>query len=187
MQYNTIASLFLAISIILLYMFLVQKGINWKLLIGIIISTFLFSYFFDKHYKNEEIKRKISIETKNDCDKDFKKVFINYINQSNIQYKDITIKQALLETGHFKSNIFQNNNNCFGMKHPRQRETTSLGGKNNHAYYVDWVSSVKDFELWQKDFIQRNNISDSLSYVKRLNEVYSENLEYINILEKIKI
>lgn len=114
--------------------------------------------------------------------------FIEYVvNNSEILYKEITIKQAILETGHLKSKIFQNNNNLFGMKHPKQRETTSLGTKNNHAYYVDWVSSVKDFELWQKDFIQRNNIQDSLSYIKRLNEVYSENLEYINILEKIKI
>lgn len=133
-----------------------------------------------KHHHNQTYNRqKINIAFN-------KQNLIKHIHNSNILYKDITIKQSILETGNFKSNIFRKNNNLFGMKHPKQRETLSLGSKNNFANYSHWIESIKDFELWQRDFIKRNKIKDSLEYINRLNQVYSENLQYINILKRIK-
>ena len=84
----------------------------------------------------------------------------------------IVYKQAVLETGHFKSNMFKNNNNLFGMKHPNVRETTSLGPKNGHANYSTWIESVKDMVLFQEFYKKR--LSSSKSYYDFLNGLYAE-------------
>lgn len=63
---------------------------------------------------------------------------------------ELAIKQVYLESGHLKSELCIENNNLIGMKHPRVRETKSLGEKNGHAYYKNWVQCIKDIYLWRK-------------------------------------
>lgn len=91
------------------------------------------------------------------------------INQ-NIIHPDVVLAQAMLESGHFKSNLFKKNNNVFGMKFPRQRQTTSKGEKYGQAYYSNWIDSVKDYKLWQQS---RNLTSLSKDeYIKKLDKIY---------------
>ena len=75
--------------------------------------------------------------------------FGKMVRSVGIVYPDIAIAQSLLETGHFKSKIFNQNNNLFGMKNPSKRNTLSKGTKNGHAYFSSWQDSVKDYKLWQ--------------------------------------
>lgn len=63
--------------------------------------------------------------------------------------------QAMHETGNFKSNIFLFNNNLFGMKQPKVRETTSIGESLGYASYKSSLESVKDLYLW----LNYNNIN----------------------------
>lgn len=58
--------------------------------------------------------------------------------------------KAFVETGRFTSSVYENNNNAFGMKCPRTRETLMVRCKNNYAYFNSLRDSVRDYFLWWK-------------------------------------
>lgn len=62
----------------------------------------------------------------------------------------ILVAQALHETGGFKSKLFKENNNLFGMKEAVKRPETADGTKNGHAFYSSWQESAEDLLLWLK-------------------------------------
>ena len=67
-----------------------------------------------------------------------------------IQHPEIVLNQARLETGYFKSELFREANNCFGMRLAKVRETTAIGEYNYHAQYSHWTESAKDYKLFQE-------------------------------------
>jgi uncharacterized FlgJ-related protein len=110
----------------------------------------------------------------------FKDSMTGEIDSINAEY---TIKQIYLESGHLKSFLCSENNNLTGMKHPRVRETTSLGKKNGYANYKTWVHCVKDIYLWRKE----NNLL-GVSENKLLNILkrkYAEDPNYTKKLARI--
>jgi len=83
---------------------------------------------------------------------------------------EITFAQSKLETGNYTSNIFEENNNLFGMKHPKQRPTLSIGINRGSAVYEKWQDSVLDLRLWQEYYIKKGyDISDYDTLLKRFN------------------
>lgn len=60
--------------------------------------------------------------------------------------------QAAHETGGFTSKIYQENNNCFGMKLAMIRKTTATGEKYGHATYDNLEQCVKDYKIYYKNF-----------------------------------
>ena len=52
--------------------------------------------------------------------------------------------------------------------------TTSLGTKNNHAYYSHWRQSIIDYALWQAYVMNVDNMSDEDSWIDYINRSYSE-------------
>lgn len=60
--------------------------------------------------------------------------------------------QAAHETGGFTSKIYQENNNCFGMKLALIRKTTATGEKNGHATYDNLEQCIKDYKIYYKNF-----------------------------------
>lgn len=108
----------------------------------------------------------------------------NEIKRIGIKFPEIVFKQALLETGYFKSKLFRHNNNLFGMKHPRNRITISRGNLNGYAYYSSWKESVIDYGLWQ-----RYNFTDGteVDYYNLLKNVYAEDNKYIYKLRNLDI
>lgn len=107
---------------------------------------------------------------------------ILYLSQFNIKYQDIIIAQARLETGYYLSLIFLENNNLFGMRNPRVRQTTSLGSRYGHAYYVHWTDSVDDYVLWYE--YNMNRIEDCYyTFLKKVG--YAQDKKYINKLKKM--
>ena len=70
-------------------------------------------------------------------------------------YPEIVYAQARLETGDFTSNIFKENNNCFGMKLPKHRPTLAIGLNRHSAVYINWLDSVKDLRMWQDYYMDR--------------------------------
>ncbi len=70
-----------------------------------------------------------------------------------IEYKDIVLLQARLETGYYRSDIFLNGNNLFGMRLARSRPTLATGSYMDHAQYSHWSDSVKDYALWQRWYL----------------------------------
>lgn len=60
--------------------------------------------------------------------------------------------QAVHETGKFKSDVFRENNNLFGMRQAQQRKNTATGTNRGHATYKNIFSSVNDYFKRQKYF-----------------------------------
>jgi hypothetical protein len=106
-----------------------------------------------------------------------------YIIELNIRFPHIVYAQAILETGNFRSSIFLENNNLFGMKVSKLRPTTNKGEENNHAYYNNWKESVQDYAFFQATYL--NKIKTEEEYFEYLSVNYAENHFYIDILKKI--
>jgi len=92
------------------------------------------------------------------------------LKNQGVMYPDVAMAQSMLETGYFKSGIFLDNNNLFGMKHPKQRQTLSKGSNRGHASFNNWQDSVKDYKMWQ-DYNKLSNLSKD-QYIAKLNRIY---------------
>ncbi len=67
------------------------------------------------------------------------------IKAMDIMYPEIAFAQAILETGHFKSNNCKEANNLFGMMMPNVRETVAIEkNKRGFAVYETWIHSVQE-------------------------------------------
>ena len=97
-----------------------------------------------------------------------------------IAHPDIVMAQAIIESGNFKSNIFKENNNLFGMKMPEYRKTTAIGTNRGHAVYRNWRESVIDYALWQG---KRARYSTTNQYLRRLRS-YAADPNYISKIKK---
>ena len=97
-----------------------------------------------------------------------------------IAHPDIVMAQAIIESGNFKSNIFKENNNLFGMKMPEYRKTTAIGINRGHAVYRNWRESVIDYALWQG---KRARYSTTNQYLRRLRS-YATDPNYINKIKQ---
>jgi flagellum-specific peptidoglycan hydrolase FlgJ len=109
-----------------------------------------------------------------------KENMIKLIIDLNIAHPDIVIAQAIIESGNFKSNIFKENNNLFGMKMPAYRKTTAIGINRGHAVYSSWRESVIDYALWQG---KRARYSTKNQYLRRLKS-YAADPNYITKIKK---
>jgi hypothetical protein len=104
----------------------------------------------------------------------------------DLLFPDVVFAQALLESGHFSSEVFKSENNLFGMKYPRQRATTSLKkGKTGYANYIHWTQSVHDYKLWQTNMISGEENINKEQYLRLLGRVYAEDKKYILKLKSI--
>jgi len=97
---------------------------------------------------------------------------------------EIIMRQAILETFAFTSNIYNENNNLFGMKHPRVRDSYSKGINRGHAVYDNWVESVLDYIIWMDYFADLGYCQDN--YYQFLEDVgYATDFHYIDKLQTI--
>ena len=112
-----------------------------------------------------------------------KEAFITYMKEVNIKYPHIVYAQAMVETGGFKSEIFKNNHNLFGMKRARIRCNIAQGTKRGHAFYNHWTESVIDYALYQTSYMHR--IKSESDYFAHLDKSYAEDPTYVSKLKAI--
>jgi len=110
-------------------------------------------------------------------------VLVDVIQETNIKFPHVVLAQAILETGHFKSEVFAVNHNLFGMKQARIRPTTALGTNIGHAYYNDWKESVYDYALYQAAYLKNAKTEDQ--YFEYLGSNYAEAQHYVRALKRI--
>ena len=108
---------------------------------------------------------------------------IEEISKLNFKFPHIVLAQAILETGHFESKIFVENNNLFGMKEARVRLNLAEGTQYGHAYYDNWKESVTDYALWYSTFAYKCKSEKQL--YKLLNKQYAEATYYPQALQRI--
>ncbi len=110
-----------------------------------------------------------------------------YMVSIGIKHPDIALRQAIYETGHFKSHIFCTKNNLFGFRHKK------------YISYDSWKACVDYYKVWQekhyKDdsldyykFLIRNNFSglDRQRYVSQLKHTRIKATLNCDLDEKIK-
>lgn len=105
------------------------------------------------------------------------------LKRLNIKFPYIVYAQAQLETGRFKSKIFRENNNLFGMKEAKSRINTAIGTQNNHAYYETWMESVYDYAFYSSSYLRK--IQNESDYFDYLSQSYAEDPNYIKSLKRI--
>jgi len=116
-------------------------------------------------------------------EKPFKDSVKHYIKKVNIKYPDIVYAQAVLESMHFTSDLFQANANMFGMKAAKQRPYTYKGVKRGYADYGgDWRLSVLDYALYQSAYMRKLSREEYFQYLGRN---YAEDPNYVAKLKSI--
>jgi uncharacterized FlgJ-related protein len=108
---------------------------------------------------------------------------IEKINQLNFKYPHIILAQAKLESGNFKSTIFLENNNLFGMREAKLRVNLAKGTNRQHAYYDSWQESVYDYALYYSTYLYK--IKTEGEYFEYLRQNYAEDLTYVQRLKEI--
>lgn len=69
------------------------------------------------------------------CNGQTKEQVRDYIYRIGVPHPEIVYAQARLETGNFKSRLYKQHNNLFGIKH-----------KGKYARYGHWKESVRDYK-----------------------------------------
>ena len=64
------------------------------------------------------------------------------------QHINEIFRHAQIESGNFRSKIFKNQNNAFGMRLAKRRKTLANDRKRGYAVYDKWYDSVYDYWLW---------------------------------------
>jgi hypothetical protein len=105
-----------------------------------------------------------------------KEAVVEELKRLNVKYPHIVLAQALIESGHFQSNIFRANNNLFGMKEAKQRTTTARGTNLGHAYYDNWKESILDYAIFQSAYLR--DLKTEEQYLSYLGANYAEASNY---------
>jgi uncharacterized FlgJ-related protein len=108
---------------------------------------------------------------------------VQELKRLNVRFPHIALAQSILETGHYESRIYKENNNLFGMKQAKARATTAKGTELGHAYYNDWKESVVDYAFYQAAYL--NKIRKESKYLKYLDKNYAEASNYDTRLSEI--
>jgi len=101
----------------------------------------------------------------------------------NVRFPHIVMAQAMIESGHFQSNIFRTNHNLFGMKQARMRCTTAKGTNLAHAYYDTWKESVYDYAFFQSRYL--HDLKTEEQYLEYLDRNYAEAKNYDAAIKRV--
>ena len=99
-----------------------------------------------------------------------KQKFFEEVDRSNFAYPEIIKAQALIESQHFSSPVWKENNNALGMRLPNQRFTVATGDNLGHATYRTWKDCIKDRLIYEALYL--NNLSKE-QYFRYLDKVYA--------------
>jgi flagellum-specific peptidoglycan hydrolase FlgJ len=103
----------------------------------------------------------------------------------DVKFPDIVLAQTILESGNYSSKVAKQNNNLFGMRMPKVRQTTAIGQRYGYARYYNWKDSVKDYKLWQEALLKKYPNMTRGQYKSYINRVYSTGKNYISKINLI--
>lgn len=108
----------------------------------------------------------------------FAKKVYEELEYQNIEFSRIVLRQAILETGWFKSNVYRNKNNLFGFR-----------TKNGYLTFNSWKDSIVYYKKWQRKhytrFKEKTGDTCYYSFLKWIG--YAEDELYISKLKSIRI
>jgi len=108
---------------------------------------------------------------------------IEKIHRLNFKFPHIVLAQAKLESGNFKSAIFLENHNMFGLREARLRANLAKGTNRSHAYYDSWEDSLLDYALYYSTYLGR--LRSESEYFQYLQQSYAEDPTYVRRLKEM--
>jgi uncharacterized FlgJ-related protein len=108
---------------------------------------------------------------------------VEKIKQLNFRFPHIILAQSYQETGHYKSGIFLEGKNLFGMKEAKVRATLAQGTSRGHAYYSSWQESLYDYAMFYNTYL--HDIKTEGEYYGYLEQYYAEDPTYVQRLKSI--
>ena len=162
-----------------------NPGMGWLILYffaGMLIPGFLFWLFTTNPIQKTETQIQLVYDISDPYSEQKVK---DYLLQLHVKFPQVALAQMKLESANGTSKIFKENNNLFGMRNAVRRPTTSLGDKNNHAFYAHWRQSILDYALFQSFVSNTENMDSEESWIQYIGRNYAEDTSYINKLRKI--
>jgi len=145
------------------------------------------AYFLGRETKVTNLskyeKELVILDLKNEENKFSEEKLIQMLKDLNVKFPHIVLAQAKLESGNFKSKVFLQNNNLFGMKQARIRINVAKGTNLNHAYYETWKESVYDYSFYQCRYM--GHLDTEEKYFAALDASYAEASYYSGTLKRI--
>jgi flagellum-specific peptidoglycan hydrolase FlgJ len=96
-----------------------------------------------------------------------------YIKCCEIQHPEIVLRQAIWETGWFKSDYCRNRHNLFGFRHTKTYMT-----------FNSWQESVEYYKKWQEKRYKDPN-EDYYKFLVRVK--YATSKEYVSKLKSLRV
>jgi len=161
--------------------------VNWigyglKTLGGIVLISFILGLSMKpnikSNYSESEVKLIMSKYNTFTQDK-----LVKDIKSLHFKFPYIVLAQAMHETHFFKSPIFNENHNLFGMKLAVVRINLAKGTQNEHAYYNNWNESLIDYALYVSTYL--SVLKTEEDYFEYLEQNYAEDKQYVFKLKKI--
>jgi len=160
----------------------VEKYPYLKVTMGIVLAIIiLFIVGYQKY--TSKVSVKINDTLSNHEQKFSEEAVISLLRECNVKYPYIVLAQAKLESDNFKSKMFKENNNMFGMRKAKQRVTSSESEKKGYVYYRNWIDGVYDYCMWQQNMTY--NVSNESEYFAKLEEKYAEDVNYVSKIKEI--
>lgn len=116
-----------------------------------------------------------------------KKNFYEYLKKVNIKFPELVFAQAMKESG-FKSRIWKENHNPFGMKEASKRPNKQNGTQHGHANYDTWKDAIVDYAFYQSyvGLSKLKTEDDYLHFLKEMNYYDTEHPANENYLSDLK-
>lgn len=118
-----------------------------------------------------------------------KRNFYEYLKRINIKFPELVFAQAMKESG-FKSTIWKDNHNPFGMKEATKRPNKQNGVQHGHANYDTWKDACIDYAFYQS-YVGLSKVKTEDDYLQCLKEMkyfdteYPGNESYLSDLKNI--
>lgn len=118
-----------------------------------------------------------------------KRNFYEYLKKINIKFPELVFAQAMKESG-FKSPIWKDNHNPFGMKEATKRPNKQNGVQHRHASYDTWKDACIDYAFYQS-YVGLSKVKTKDDYLQCLKEMnyfdteHPGNESYLSDLKKI--
>lgn len=97
-----------------------------------------------------------------------------YMDSIGIKHAEVVLKQAIYETGHFKSNIFKTKNNLFGFRRTK-----------SYMKFKNWRSCIDYYKKWQDKYYHGEE--NYYQFLQKKNFAGSKKFNYAKQLKNIKI
>jgi uncharacterized FlgJ-related protein len=157
-------------------------------IVGLLFIVALLSFMENPKVIYVPQKEKVyMVEYRDKPDKFTKEKLIQYLKDLNIKYPEVVYAQAVMESGNFKSKMFKDNNNLFGMRKAKSRCTVALEG-GTYAKFKTWRESVIDYALYQSTFAKK--IGSRSEYIDHLAKNYATGNAYkghlLEVLEQVE-